>query len=100
MDCSVNLSGPGPSHMTAAPRSSSVDAVTKRKRTLEDDGQENERLVEMRKVTAAERRMFSDEEVTSAVGRIRVRRVSGLDCLRPEVVKCMWWAIPVYMTEL
>ncbi|GLV46446.1 hypothetical protein CBL_21420, partial [Carabus blaptoides fortunei] len=50
MDCSVDLSSPGPSHLTAASRSSSVDAV-KRKRTLDDDGQENERLVEMRKVS-------------------------------------------------
>ncbi|GLV43786.1 hypothetical protein CBL_12313 [Carabus blaptoides fortunei] len=113
MVCSLDLSSPGPSHSTAAPRSSSVDAV-KRKCTLDDDGQDNERLVEMRKeilrqeilstddrvtttwresaellmneffprrdendiedvrvneqVTAAERRMFSDEEVASAVG--------------------------------
>ncbi|GLV44549.1 hypothetical protein CBL_12104 [Carabus blaptoides fortunei] len=51
MECTVDLSNAGPSHMTATPRSSSVDAGTKRKRTLEDDGQGDERLVELRNVS-------------------------------------------------
>ncbi|GLV44550.1 hypothetical protein CBL_12103 [Carabus blaptoides fortunei] len=52
MECLVDLVSAGPSQKATAPKSSSVDAGAKRRRTLENDGQGDERLAELRNIEA------------------------------------------------
>lgn len=51
-------------------------------------------------VNEAVGREFSEEEVTAAIGKVRMKRAADLNCLKPEIVRCAWWAIATYIIEL
>ncbi|GLV40877.1 hypothetical protein CBL_08451 [Carabus blaptoides fortunei] len=83
MDCLVDLASAGPSQKPTVPRSSSVDAGAKRRRTLEDDGQGDERLTELRNVSDRMREVLVETGTRMTKGNVMtlLERISEMETI-------------------
>ncbi|GLV46457.1 hypothetical protein CBL_20790, partial [Carabus blaptoides fortunei] len=83
IECLVDLASAGPSQKATAPRSSSVDAGAKRRRTLEDDGQGDERLTELRNVSDRMREVLVETGTRMTKGNVMtlLERISEMETI-------------------